>query len=81
MAVTTTPSKPAFFHQAVKFPKWRAVMDKKIAALEQNNTWSLTPLPYGKILIGCKWVYKIKYNSDGSIERYKARLVAKDYTQ
>ena len=56
-------------------------MDKKIATLEQNNTWSLTPLPYGKILIGCKWVYKIKYNSDGSIERYKARLVAKDYTQ
>ncbi|XP_030945924.1 uncharacterized protein LOC115970427 [Quercus lobata] len=74
MAVTTTPSKPAFFHQAVKFPKWRAVMDKKIAALEQNTTWSLTPLPYGKILIGCKWVYKIKYNSDGSIERYKARI-------
>jgi len=41
----------------------------------------LTPLPAGQKPIGCKWVYKIKYNSDGSVDRYKARLVAKGYTQ
>ena len=38
-------------------------------------------LPAGKHSIGCKWIYKIKYNSNGSIELYKARLVAKGYTQ
>ena len=56
-------------------------MDKEIQALEATQTWVLTPLPSGKISIGCKWVYKVKLNPDGSVERYKARLVAKGYTQ
>ena len=56
-------------------------MEKKIKALEENETWILTDLPHGKQPIGCKWVYKIKYNAKGDIERYKARLVAKGYTR
>ena len=51
----------------------------ELQAVEENDTWSLTTLPTGKRLVGCKWVYRIKYNSDGSIERYKARLNAKVY--
>ena len=56
-------------------------MDKEIQALENNHTWDVTTLLPGKSPIGCKWVYKVKFNPDGSVERYKARLVAKDYTQ
>ncbi|XP_057981105.1 uncharacterized mitochondrial protein AtMg00820-like [Malania oleifera] len=56
-------------------------MRVEIDAFELNNTWILTPLPPDKKPIGCKWVYKIKYNPDGSIEQYKARLVAKGYSQ
>jgi len=56
-------------------------MQDEITALETNNTWFLTDLPSDKIVIDCRWVYKIKYNADGSIECYKARLVAKGCTQ
>ncbi|KAL5731693.1 hypothetical protein ACHQM5_004397 [Ranunculus cassubicifolius] len=56
-------------------------MQSELQALKANGTWSLTPLPPGKTLIGCRWVYKIKHRSDGSIERRKARLVAKGFTQ
>ena len=56
-------------------------MIAKLEAMHMNNTWTITPLPRDKHAIGCKWVYKIKYKLDSSIERYKARLMAKGYTQ
>ncbi|KAL5834317.1 hypothetical protein ACOSQ3_013892 [Xanthoceras sorbifolium] len=56
-------------------------MNTELEALQLNKTWSLVPLPIGHKPIGCKWVYKIKYKYDGTIERYKACLVAKGYNQ
>ena len=50
-------------------------------ALAENETWDLVDAPKGVKPIGCRWVYKIKYNTDGSVNRYKARLVAKGYAQ
>lgn len=46
-----------------------------------NNTWAVCTLPPGHEPIDCKWVYKLKFYADGSIKRYKAWLVARDYTQ
>ena len=56
-------------------------MQDELQAFAANNTWQLTPLPPRKKTIGCKWVYKIKYHSDGTVERHKARVVAKEFTQ
>lgn len=68
------------FHQAVQSSDWRAAMDKEITDLESTHTWEVVTLPFGKVPIGCKWIYRIKYNPDGSVERYKVRLVANGYT-
>lgn len=50
-------------------------------ALEKNKTREAISKPKDKKLVGCKWVFTIKYKSDGTLERYKTRLVAKGYTQ
>jgi len=60
--------EPKFFHEAVQDPYWKDAMIKEIEALEKNNTWSVVNLPPGKKPINCKWVYKAKYHSDGSLE-------------
>jgi len=57
-------------------------MRKEFDALESNKTWVLTPLPAAeKKPISCKWVYKLKYKADGSLERCKARLVIRGFAQ
>ncbi|WVY96489.1 hypothetical protein V8G54_028640 [Vigna mungo] len=74
-------AEPTCYSIASKQPQWVTAMHAELDALQANNTWELTTLPPNKTAIGCRWIYKIKYNSDGSIERYKARLVAKGYNQ
>lgn len=56
-------------------------MRQEFDALEANHTWSIIPLPHGKNPIGRKCVDKVKYKADGSLERYKTRLVVRGDTQ
>ena len=56
-------------------------MDEEFSALQRQNSWSLVPTTPSINLVGCKWVYKLKLHSDGSIARYKALLVAKSFHQ
>ena len=56
-------------------------MDEEMAAVEKNNTCELTTLPKGKRVVGCRWVFTLKFQAKRMLERLKARLVAKSYTQ
>ena len=54
---------------------------EEIEALKKNGTWELVDAPRGKKLEGYKWIFTVKFRSDGSVERLKARLVTKGFTQ
>ncbi|KAM2192742.1 hypothetical protein ACFX1Q_028395 [Malus domestica] len=73
--------EPASYKSAIKVPMWLAAMKEEVNALHAQGTWSLVHLPANKNLVGCKWIFKIKRHSDGSIARHKARLVAKGFSQ
>jgi hypothetical protein len=73
---TTALSELASYHDAILHLEWKHAMAEEIAALEQTGTWDLVPCPPRVRPITCKWVYKVKTHSDGSLEHYKAHLVA-----
>jgi hypothetical protein len=60
--------------------QWKAAMDAEIKSLSQHKTWELVDLPPGKKMIGSRWLFKVKLNADGSINKFKARLVAQGFT-
>ncbi|XP_034674498.1 uncharacterized mitochondrial protein AtMg00820-like [Vitis riparia] len=69
------------FEEAIKDEKWWVAMQDELNMIEKNNTWELVDRPLHKKPIGVKWVYRTKLNLDGSINKYKARLVVKGYEQ
>ncbi|CAL2259326.1 unnamed protein product [Prunus armeniaca] len=72
---------PTHVEEAFNDPKWAKAMNIEMEALQKNNTWDIVDLPKGMKPVGCRWVFIVKYNADGTVERYKARLVAKGFTQ
>ena len=56
-------------------------MNEEYCSLLVNDTWDLVPLPKGRKLVRCRWVYKTKFGPDGKVDRHKARLVAKVFSQ
>lgn len=60
---------------------WKEAIDSEIKSIIENKTWILTDLPHGNKPIGTKWIFKRKLRPDGSIERYKTRLVVKGFNQ
>lgn len=75
---------PLTYEQAIhsrEKEQWKQAMDLEYNSLMTNNTWELTELPKHSKAIGCKWIYKKKLKSDGTVERFKARLVAQGFSQ
>ena len=61
--------------------QWKDATDSEYSSLIKNNTWELVEPPEGQNIVGCKWLFKIKRNANGSIGRYKSRLVAQGFNQ
>src|SRR5690606_18564694 len=74
MAITTA-IEPKSYKEAILDENWRFAVTNEIDSLDEQGTWTVEALPPGKKALGCKWVFKIKFRADGTIERYKARLV------
>ena len=72
---------PKSYKTALQTSHWKEAMQQEIQALHENHTWDLVPRPSNTNIIGSKWVFRIKFQEDGSVERYKARLVAQGYSQ
>ncbi|GJV04359.1 retrovirus-related pol polyprotein from transposon TNT 1-94 [Tanacetum coccineum] len=74
-------SEPHSYKQAMTDKGWVEAMNKELQALEKNNIWELTTLTAGHKPITSKWVFKIKYYPDGSLDKFKARLVVRGFNQ
>lgn len=76
--------EPRSYNEAISCKdkdKWIAAMHEEMKSLKTNNTWEITNFPDDRRAIGCKWVFKAKTNIDGTVQRYKARLVAQGFSQ
>ncbi|PKI40625.1 hypothetical protein CRG98_038974 [Punica granatum] len=73
--------EPANFEEAYEDQKWVEAMREEMMMIEKNGTWQLTNRPRDMKVIGVKWVYRIKLNPDGFVNKFKARLVVKGYAQ
>ena len=77
----TDSTEPRSIKFALQSPHWLHAMQDELAALQQNHTWDLVPRHDAMNIMGSRWVFKTKLKSDGSIKRFKARLVTKGYNQ
>eukprot|EP00253_Pinus_taeda_P010955 PITA_10955 len=72
---------PNTFAEASGHPDWDAAMNEEYRSLFANDTWDLVPLPKGRKLVRCKWVYITKYGPDGKVDKHKAHLVTMAISQ
>jgi hypothetical protein len=73
--------EPTCVTQALSMPQWREAMSDELTTLMRHGTWDLVPPPAGCNPVSCKWVFQVKRKANGSIDRFKARLVARGYHQ
>ncbi|KAK4403247.1 Retrovirus-related Pol polyprotein from transposon RE2 [Sesamum angolense] len=74
-------SIPNTYCEAQRHPAWKMAMDDEMSALVSRGTWELVEVPPNADIVACRWVFTLKFRADGTLERYKARLVAMGFTQ
>ena len=73
--------EPSSFEEAVDQRVWREAMVEEYDSIMQNDVWEVVPRPEGKSVVTSRWIYKVKYVADGSIEKHKAHFVARGFSQ
>jgi transposase InsO family protein len=81
LLLTGEPATPEEALSGKESTEWKKAMDEEMKSLHENNTWTLVPKPTDRKLVDCRWIYKRKEKSDGTLDRYKARLVARGFKQ
>jgi hypothetical protein len=74
-------SEPSCHGEASGEQVWKDAMTEEYQSILKNDVWDVVPRPEGKSVVTSKWIYKIKHPVDGSIEKYKARFVARGFSQ
>ena len=72
--------EPTSYEEAVHKKEWVEAMMEEYQSIMKNGVWDIVPKPKGKSVVSSKWIYKIKHVANGSIEKYKARFVARGFS-
>jgi len=80
-ATSIVDSKPTSYEEAAIQEVWREAMVEEYASIIKNNVWEVVLRPEGKPVVTSRWLYMIKHVADGSIEKFKARFVARGFSQ
>jgi hypothetical protein len=73
--------EPTCFEEAIQKKEWADAMTEEYQSIIKNDVWEIVPKPKSKDVVSSKWIFKIKHATDGSIEKYKARFVARGFSQ
>ena len=73
--------EPSSYEEAKDQKEWKDAMIEEYQSIMKNDVWDVVPRPKGKSIVTSKWICKIKHAADGSIEKYKARFVARGFYQ
>jgi len=79
-----TDTDPLTYEEAMNRPDkdlWKKAIEEEFDSINKNNVWTIVDKPLGKNIVSTKWIFKIKKNPEGDIQRYKARLVARGFLQ
>jgi hypothetical protein len=73
--------EPSIYESVARHKVWQEAMIKEYASIMKNDVWEVVLRPEDKKVVGSKWIYKVKHAVDGSMDKYKARFMAKGFSQ
>ena len=79
--VTSTPTEPRTMTEALKHPGWNGAMTEEMVSFDETNTFTLVPYQPDMHILGCRWIFRVKLNADGTVKCLRSRLVVKGYDQ